>query len=261
MIKLGIKPPAPGVLSRPKITAALDILREKFASNGAVSSKDFKKITYWTEVKTELANYQNGKCCFCERHRDPNGEADVEHFRPKNSRGDDPAPGHNGYWWLAYEWSNLYFVCKECNEKYKVNKFPLVVPGDRAFIEGDDVEIEAPVLFDLVNENPEEYILYDWVGSLPLPAAKPNDPDMRAKKTIKLLDLDNRVNLSEARGQKFINMEVTAAAIHKFRIDGNQLMLDDYIERLESHVSSKSNFSGFARFYYKSVGLSQYVDG
>jgi hypothetical protein len=50
-----------------------------------------------------------------------------------------------GYWWLAYEWRNLYLVCELCNQKYKRNRFP--VEGRRAK-KLDELEKEKALLID-----------------------------------------------------------------------------------------------------------------
>ncbi len=39
---------------------------------------------------------------------------DVEHYRPKNAVADTE---HEGYWWLAMDWTNLLPSCIDCNRK------------------------------------------------------------------------------------------------------------------------------------------------
>jgi uncharacterized protein (TIGR02646 family) len=67
---------------------------------------------------------QEGKCCFCEREYECKWST-VEHFRPKTvaNRGDGIVDV--GYWWLAYDFANLYFACQNCNSPKK-DHFPLV---------------------------------------------------------------------------------------------------------------------------------------
>lgn len=263
MINLGDKPSAPAVLSAPKITTALEYLRTQLAENGAISSNDFKKINHWTKVKKELSDYQNEKCCYCERGRDSNGETDVEHFRPKNSKDDKPSPGHNGYWWLAYNWDNLFFVCKECNEAFKRNEFPLINDNEnsRAYNEGDNLSEENHIFFNLINENPEEYIAYDLAKPVPQPIPRDNDVDMRAKKTIDILGLARRSNLAAGRSIKLQNMRFNASLIHYYiNAEGKEDQLSAAKELLNTHTNAKSNFAGFARYFYISQGLGEYID-
>jgi AAA domain, putative AbiEii toxin, Type IV TA system len=59
---------------------------------------------------------------------------DVEHTRPKASyrqlrRGPLKRPG---YYWLAYAWENLLFVCEICNRREKRSWFPLKKGSKRA---------------------------------------------------------------------------------------------------------------------------------
>lgn len=53
------------------------------------------------DVKKKLDAIYSGKCAFCEQ----NVEAfHVDHFRPKSI-----------YYWLAYSWDNLLYICASCN--------------------------------------------------------------------------------------------------------------------------------------------------
>jgi hypothetical protein len=65
-------------------------------------------------VKEALRQAQHGKCCFCERKEEI---GDVEHFRPK--AGYQQKVGSKvfkpGYYWLAYDWDNLFYSCPKCN--------------------------------------------------------------------------------------------------------------------------------------------------
>ena len=58
---------------------------------------------------------------FCESKVSHIAYGDVEHFRPKagyRQRPEDPLV-QPGYYWLAYEWSNLLFCCQLCNQRFK----------------------------------------------------------------------------------------------------------------------------------------------
>jgi uncharacterized protein (TIGR02646 family) len=114
------------------------------------------------EVKLLLREIQHQKCCFCEKSQaDEHGA--VEHFRPKGghqSSGNAPfiTPG---YYWLCYEWSNLYFVCNACNGNKK-NLFPLVREKKRALSHHDDVNEETPYLLRPDGpKNPRKHIVFD----------------------------------------------------------------------------------------------------
>ena len=79
--------------------------KRKFAIN--------RQIYADQEVKRRLMEDQYNKCCYCESMFRSTSHGDVEHFRPKQgvrqSRGNRLV--YPGYYWLIYEWSNLYYSC------------------------------------------------------------------------------------------------------------------------------------------------------
>ncbi len=262
MIKLDTKPPAPDVLSRRKIDNALAHLESQLEKNGGLSSEDFNGKNYWGEVKKDLSEFQHGKCCFCEIGRNANRESDVDHFRPKLAHNNEPAPGHDGYWWLAYTWDNLFFVCSECNSAYKKNFFPLIDEEDRAFNRGDDLLQERPYLLDPVKDDPEQCIIYDYTNhKVPVPVSSANDNEGRGRKTIEVLGLHKRTELITGRSEKLKNMQICAKAINHMEQSDKDFgdQLEQNIESLKSHTNSKSQFAGFARFYYNQVGLANHI--
>lgn len=81
-----------------------------------------------SRVIDKLNQWYFYKCAYCERFY----KLDVEHYRPKGEiRGvDNELLSNTGYYWLAYEWSNLLPSCISCNrEGGKVSKFPYLVGG------------------------------------------------------------------------------------------------------------------------------------
>jgi uncharacterized protein (TIGR02646 family) len=109
-------------------------------------------------VKAALIAAQHGKCCFCEQKIKTDG--DVEHFRPKQAY--KQAAGkllqRPGYYWLAYDWQNLYLACTACNQRHKQNLFPLQNPDQRATDHKQDISQEKPLLIDPGKDNPEALI-------------------------------------------------------------------------------------------------------
>jgi uncharacterized protein (TIGR02646 family) len=71
---------------------------------------EFKASVYGAKsVKKTLLTAQHGKCAFCESKFEHVAFGDVEHFRPKGGwiQTDGDQLTRPGYYWLAYEWSNL----------------------------------------------------------------------------------------------------------------------------------------------------------
>lgn len=165
------------------------------------SKEDFNDNIYaHPSVKKALFSMQNGKCFFCEiktkqpQHPD---KGDVEHFRPKNGYQQDKDDDLHkpGYYWLAYEWTNLLWSCATCNRSYKKNLFPLQNPTARAKNHSNDITSEIPLLINPSEQNPKDYIKFNRSFIYAL------DDNPYGKATIELLSL-NREDLEEARRAK-----------------------------------------------------------
>ena len=115
------------------------------------------------EVKAAFIADQHEKCCYCESKFIATGFGDVEHFRPKGgvrqqTQGKLEKPG---YYWLAYEWTNLFFSCEICNRRYKRNWFPLLNPALRARHHAQSVSRERTLLPDPGHTNPGRYLRFN----------------------------------------------------------------------------------------------------
>jgi uncharacterized protein (TIGR02646 family) len=127
------------------------------------SRVDFDGAIYGApSVKHALIRAQHDKCCFCESKIRHVSFGDVEHFRPKAAcRSSADAPERKpGYYWLAYEWSNLYFACEQCNRRHKRNLFPLEDESARVVSHHDAARLlaERPFYIDPGLDEPEEHI-------------------------------------------------------------------------------------------------------
>jgi hypothetical protein len=156
------------------------------------------KIYAHKSVKDALIKAQHDKCFLCESKITHVSHGDVEHFRPKagyrQSAGDKlQTPG---YYWLAYEWGNLFLACQICNQVFKKNLFPLTNPTARAVTHKKPVSKEEPLFIDPSREDPE--LLIAFRQEIPYPVN--NDP--RAKATIQGLGLD-RAKLNERRLERY----------------------------------------------------------
>jgi uncharacterized protein (TIGR02646 family) len=111
-------------------------------------------------VKNALIKAQHGKCCFCESRVLHVDYGDVEHFRPKGGfrQKESDALSKPGYYWLAYDWSNLFLSCALCNQRYKGNLFPLLDPSKRARSHRDDIRDEQPLFIHASADDPEKCI-------------------------------------------------------------------------------------------------------
>lgn len=151
-----------------------------------------------SSVKEALIEAQHDKCCFCESKISHISYGDVEHFRPKagyRQSPDDPL-GRPGYYWLAYEWTNLYLACQLCNQRFKKNTFPLQDPGHRCLNHLGDLVLEEPLFIDPVEVDPEDHIEF----SAEQPMARNGSP--QGAVTIQALGLQ-REPLRERRFDRY----------------------------------------------------------
>ncbi len=145
-----------GTAHRAQIEQAYDADVAAGCRPGTTSLAADSSIYGSAAVKKKLQADQYGKCCYCESTLLETGFGDVEHFRPKAGvRQTVAGPLEQpGYYWLAYDWANLYFSCARCNQAHKRNYFPLVDPSHRARNHHQATGLEQPQLLDLATEDP-----------------------------------------------------------------------------------------------------------
>ena len=121
-------------------------------------------------VKARLRADQYDKCCYCESYFSSTSYGDVEHFRPKGGYQQDAADALHkpGYYWLAYEWDNLYFACQLCNQRYKGNQFPLADAASRACSHQYSLAAEQPLLPDPATEDPAAHLTFEQDAAVAL---------------------------------------------------------------------------------------------
>ena len=203
-------------------------LYEQYENDFKTGRKKFKfdsGIYGHQSVKEALKNAQHQKCCFCERKEEI---GDVEHFRPKGSyqqqEGDALSP--TGYYWLAYEWSNLFFACPKCNRSYKRNFFPLADDTKRALSHTAHLADEDPLFIDPQRDDPECYI--EFVADKP----RAVDGNQKGKTTIEKTGID-RLFLDERRFQKY---QVCKSLYLSLQV------LQNTLERAESTSAMKQQY-------------------
>jgi len=108
--------------------------------------------------------------------------------------------GRPGYYWLAYEWTNLFFACQICNQKFKANLFPLTDPAARAVSHRDDLSREDPLLVDPEADDPEVHVGFRKEYAYPI------SDSPKARTTIETVGL-NREELAERRRDRIAILE------------------------------------------------------
>lgn len=206
---------------------------------------DIKPSIYgYKTVKRKLREAQTDKCCFCEKEQFDEPAA-VEHYRPKggykSSKTD--ALAKPGYYWLGYEWKNLYFVCSACNT-CKANYFPLTNERRRAKSHLHNIDRETPLLLDPAGPmNPQDHITFDFQYI--------RSTSKYGAATIEICGLD-RPALDEKRK---ILMEILKAyvAIYQAPISGTitvalQKEAEDFLRKSKEPTGE---FSSMARAYLR----------
>lgn len=256
MIKLPARPTCPPVLESNKVNAARKALARKVSRGKRLNNADFKGKRYWGETKQVLQQYQNGKCCFCERQRDANAEADVEHFRPKLEVTENL--NHPGYWWLAYEWSNLLFSCKKCNSGYKKNHFPLVDETTRVAKKGNDLSMERPMLINPSLEDPADFIDYDWDSDPGKVFLVGKDPENRGSETFRILGLVVRDDLYKGRMHTVLSLKMVDQILHAY--SPQHSLYQQAIQKLKRKTEPNQEYLGLTHCYIRRKGLEGLLD-
>jgi hypothetical protein len=160
------------------------------------------KIYGHKTVKGALIEAQHDKCFLCESKITHISHGDVEHFRPKAAYRQSASDTlHTGYYWLAYEWSNLFLACQLCNQVFKKNLFPLSNPTARATSHKKPLGKEKPLYLDPSVDDPEQHISFR--REVPFPV----DSSVRGKATITDLGLE-RLKLNERRLEHYERLRV-----------------------------------------------------
>lgn len=192
-------------------------------------------------VKSKLKKAQHNKCCFCEKGQDDEFGA-VEHYRPKGGYKSTKEETLNkpGYYWLAYTWTNLFFVCSACNSvSNKGNLFPLVHELKRAKSHNEDESLETPLLLNPSGEmDPRDHIYF--TGSLP----NPKDNSIYGKKTIEICGLDREALITK-RDELLDNIESKLAILAK-KENYNNAIVEKAKKFIKNSVKEKAEFSATA---------------
>ena len=159
---------------------------------------DYKPLK---SAETYLAKVFNNKCAYCEAPIKSIRSADLENFRPKRGAkgfsGEEFSDDH--YWWLFYEWRNLYYSCEQCN-RFKQTFFPV---AEKRIAVGtayeDIINNEKNLLIDPCNEYPELFLQFNGDGTVEA-ASESNGKTIseKGRVTIDVLKL-NRTDLIQNR--------------------------------------------------------------
>jgi uncharacterized protein (TIGR02646 family) len=176
----------------------------------------------WAAVELPLIELFSSKCAFCESAYVPFATFDVEHFRPKSGVVNfDGRVEPDHYWWLAYEWENLYLICMICNRS-KGQRFPVRASRAPFRTFGHDLLAEGPLLLDPCIDEPERELVFQPDGLV-------NSDTERGNMTIEVFQL-NRTGLVEARKKSYTEMQTVLRSL----IPGRSTLTEDVMDFLRS---------------------------
>lgn len=229
--------------------AATDLAIKEGPKKHKVNESLYRRPT----VQRALRKLFHNKCVYCEQNLGDN-DFDVEHYRPKGKVKE--CEEHPGYYWLAYEWTNLYVACDHCNQHRKdyrtwnnSNKspggkhtqFPLLDEKKRQFTPKGKNQ-ETPLLLDPCDENkhrnPEAHIYYALTGE-----PQPIDQSRYGEATIKIC------NLQRPSHQKLVAKQLTLLKILLLgRANKNGDILKEYDQTIYDYcLSDHASFAGACR--------------
>lgn len=200
-------------------------------------------------VKAALEKLFFDKCAYCETPLVAGFDWDVEHFRPKGRVAE--RDGHPGYYWLTYEWSNLYPACSFCNKRRrdrprwedlqfastggKQDQFPLEDEATRAMGPADDLKQEKRLLLDPCEDHPEEHLRFGVDGQV-LAVTGSN----KGKISIKVYHLGRR-RLRDQRRSRLRMVVDLLKEIRKLEAEENHAAVQDLNEFVDKWFLAASN--------------------
>lgn len=225
MIKIE-KQKAPDFLSSPTVDIAIEQMEEFFASK----SRSQKRYN-WPfnreidrEIKKNLHEIFHGKCGYCETKIESYVTGTVDRYRPNNGVRDKNEYHQDLYWWLTFEWDNLIYSCKECNQ-YKGNYFP--IKGIRASNQNDHYENELPLLLNPYLDEPENHLNYIYNDFNHI-----NALTNEGNQTIELLRL-NRTDLIDGRKNASIEVKNAVESLIRGKQSNNPTLIKHLVNIYE----------------------------
>lgn len=210
-----------------------------------------KRNGSWSLLKKWLAEFSGQKCWYCEA-KSSSAPFDVDHFRPKLAITVDGAKltGHYGYYWLAYEWSNLRLSCQRCNRPEKSesealhgkgNEFPIQDEAQRCSLPTALLADESPRLLDPCVQADCDLLAHGIDGEVKPLAPHGSWAHLRGRYTIDRLGF-NEWNSPETKKKTWRLLD------DLIRLVGNH---PSVITHLKDHLSSEHEYS---RFFRSAIG-------
>ena len=152
---------------------------------------------HWGKLKPWLLALSAGKCWFSEA-RDIYSHMDVEHFRPKKEAKGIDGNSHDGYWWLAFDYTN-FRACGNVGNRKKGGWFPLKAGSLCSSYGNRCEESETHYLLDPIDADDVNLLAFDEEGKAMAAPDTSVWEKNRVDETIKRLKLNEHEALAEER--------------------------------------------------------------
>lgn len=153
--------------------------------------------SHWGQIKQWLLDISHNKCWFSEA-KDIYSHLDVEHFRPKKVAKALDGTERDGYWWLAFDYTN-FRACGNVGNRKKGGWFPLKQGSLVSSYDAPCEESEANYLLDPTDPDDVLLLAFDEEGNaIPEPSISEWEKQ-RVEETIKRLKLNEHEALTEQR--------------------------------------------------------------
>jgi uncharacterized protein (TIGR02646 family) len=209
-------------------------------------------------VRAALEALTGFKCAYCETTLD-RVDWDIEHFRPKGRVKERPE--HPGYYWLAYEWTNLLPACTYCNQNRKekpvfaalvagdsggkLDQFPIADEAKRAMDHDQDIALEQRLLIDPTIDDPAEHLAYLPNGEIFALNGSP-----AGQKSIEVF----RLNLFRIKRSRRMRLELLPHLLTMQRLavrSQAQALLVEIEGMLEKLAQDAAPFAGMIRYFVR----------
>lgn len=253
-----------------KEAAKLDAKRAKLEAAGKVKGaeakraerNDFisKKSAHWGKLKPWLLALSGGKCWFTDTTNN-GSHYDVEHFRPKAESKNFDGSVREGYWWLAFDYTNYRLAGGVPNAK-KGGWFPLCDGSRCSTLDIRCEESEVPYLLDPISSTDHLLLAFDEEGNaIPVPSPDNWATELgkwnkaRAEESIKRYKLNEHDALPERR-RKFWSEVIGAikefleakAKYHPVQNPSPRETMEQAARRIEAMTKPDKEFSSVARW-------------
>ncbi|MEY4902975.1 MAG: hypothetical protein RLZZ292_790 [Bacteroidota bacterium] len=213
----------------------MELIDEK----GYIDTTQHNRRYKMDDTKLALKTLYHSKCCYCEQRVEA---GHVEHYRPKSL-----------YWWLAYSWDNLLYICPTCNIN-KSNCFE--ISNEKATYEADNYlenihklcaiynEKEKPSLLNPEQDNFENMWTFNKEGQM-------FSENCRGKYTIERLELD-RTYLNDERKTIFDDFENDILEQYFLYENRSEILFEQLSLQVEKFVKKsqkpKNTFLAFRQY-------------